>query len=79
MDLNLHACAGQVSLVARGEDAVHTAMAKTVGLPLGIAARLLLQGKLKSTGVVIPVHAEFYTPVLQELKTLGIELTEIEK
>ena len=69
----------QASLVARGEDAVHTAMAKTVGLPLGIAARLLLQGKLKSTGVVIPVHAEFYTPVLQELKTLGIELTEIEK
>ena len=69
----------QASLVARGEDAVHTAMAKTVGLPLGIAAKLLLQGKLKSTGVVIPVHAEFYTPVLQELKTLGIELTETEK
>ena len=69
----------QASLVARGEDAVHTAMAKTVGLPLGIAAKLLLQGKIKSTGVVIPVDAEFYTPVLQELKTLGVELTETEK
>jgi saccharopine dehydrogenase-like NADP-dependent oxidoreductase len=69
----------QASLVARGEDAVHTAMAKTVGLPLGIAAKLLLQGKIKRTGVVIPVDAEFYTPVLQELKTLGVELTETEK
>lgn len=69
----------QASLVARGEDAVHTAMAKTVGLPLGIAAKLLLQGKIKNTGVVIPVDAELYTPVLQELKTLGVELTETEK
>jgi saccharopine dehydrogenase (NADP+, L-glutamate forming) len=69
----------QASLVARGEDAVHTAMAKTVGLPLGIAAKLLLQGKITSTGVVIPVDAEFYTPVLNELKTLGIELIETEK
>jgi saccharopine dehydrogenase-like NADP-dependent oxidoreductase len=69
----------QASLVARGEDAVHTAMAKTVGLPLGIAAKLLLQGKIKRTGVVIPVDAEFYTPILQELKTLGVELTETEK
>lgn len=69
----------QASLVARGEDAVHTAMAKTVGLPLGIAAKLLLQGKITSTGVVIPVDAEFYTPVLKELKTLGIELIETEK
>lgn len=69
----------QASLVARGEDAIHTAMAKTVGLPLGIAAKLLLQGKIKNTGVVIPVDAEFYTPVLQALKALGVELTETEK
>lgn len=69
----------QASMIARGEDAVHTAMAKTVGLPLGIAAKLLLQGKIKSRGVVIPVDTEFYTPILQELKTLGVELTETEK
>jgi saccharopine dehydrogenase (NADP+, L-glutamate forming) len=69
----------QASMIARGENAIHTAMAKTVGLPLGIAAKLLLQGKLNSRGVVIPVDAEFYTPILQELKTLGVELTEIEK
>ncbi|WP_333819534.1 saccharopine dehydrogenase family protein [Ohtaekwangia sp.] len=69
----------QASLIARGEDAIHTAMAKTVGLPLGISAKLLLQGKIASRGVTIPVTPEFYIPVLQELKTLGVELTEVEK
>ncbi|SKC45073.1 saccharopine dehydrogenase family protein [Ohtaekwangia koreensis] len=68
----------QASLIARGEDVINTAMAKTVGLPLGIAAKLLLQGKIQSRGVVIPVFSEFYTPILQELKTLGVELTESE-
>jgi saccharopine dehydrogenase (NADP+, L-glutamate forming) len=68
----------QASLIARGEDVINTAMAKTVGLPLGIAAKLLLQGKIQSRGVVIPVSSEFYTPILQELKTLGVELTESE-
>ncbi|HEY9046623.1 MAG TPA: saccharopine dehydrogenase C-terminal domain-containing protein [Ohtaekwangia sp.] len=69
----------QASLIARGEDATHTAMAKTVGLPLGIAAKLLLQNKITSRGVAIPVSPEFYIPILDELKTLGVELTEVEK
>src|SRR6185295_12330304 len=68
----------QASLVAVGENTVHTAMAKTVGLPLGIAAKLLLQGKIKQRGVVIPTSKEIYEPVLAELKTLGIELSERE-
>ena len=68
----------QSSLVAKGEDMVHTAMAKTVGLPLAIAAKLLLQGKIKQRGVVIPITKEIYQPVLAELKTLGIELSERE-
>jgi saccharopine dehydrogenase (NADP+, L-glutamate forming) len=53
-------------------------MAKTVGLPLGIAARLLLQNKITSRGVVIPVMKEIYEPVLHELSTLGITMTERE-
>ena len=65
-------------LVAKGEDVVHTAMAKTVGLPLAIAAKLLLQGKIKERGVVIPTKKEIYQPVLVELKALGIELVERE-
>ena len=66
------------SLIARGEDATYTAMAKTVGLPLGIAARLLMQNKIQQRGVVIPISKEVYEPVLKELKELGIELVEQE-
>lgn len=66
------------SLAVAGEDSNYTAMAKTVGLPLGIAAKLLLEGKIKSRGVCIPVMKEIYEPVLDELKTLGISLTEEE-
>ena len=55
-------------LVVKGDDHIHTAMAKTVGLPLGIAAKLLLTGKLNINGVHIPVTKEFYEPVLEELK-----------
>jgi saccharopine dehydrogenase-like NADP-dependent oxidoreductase len=53
-------------------------MAKTVGLPLGIAAKLLLEGKIKTRGVCIPVIKEIYEPVLQELSELGIGLSEKE-
>ena len=66
----------QASLVVLGENSIQTAMAKTVGLPLAIAATLLLQGKLIERGVMIPVKKEIYEPVLKELKMLGIELQE---
>jgi saccharopine dehydrogenase-like NADP-dependent oxidoreductase len=66
----------QASLVARGENSVHTAMAKTVGLPLAIAAKLLLQGKISQRGVLIPVAKEFYDPILKELGQIGIRLEE---
>jgi saccharopine dehydrogenase-like NADP-dependent oxidoreductase len=68
----------QAHLAVTGDDEVNTAMAKTVGLPLGIAARLFLEGKIKSRGVVIPVTKEFYEPILSELSALGIALTERE-
>lgn len=66
----------QASLVATGTDAVYTAMAKTVGLPLAISAKLLLQNKIKSRGVIIPTHREIYDPVLSELRLSGIALHE---
>jgi saccharopine dehydrogenase-like NADP-dependent oxidoreductase len=66
----------QASLSATGQDSVQTAMAKTVGLPLAIAATLLLEDKIKQRGVVIPTAKEFYDPILRELKKLGIELQE---
>jgi saccharopine dehydrogenase-like NADP-dependent oxidoreductase len=67
------------SLVALGEDEVQTAMAKTVGLPVGILAKLMLQGKITHTGVVIPIHPELYEPVLDELKGFGIDFIEKER
>ena len=65
-------------VTVEGEDEIKTAMAKTVGLPLGMAAKLLLQGKIKSRGVVIPVIKEIYDPILEELNTLGIRVVEDE-
>jgi len=66
----------QAWLTSTGEDETQTAMAKTVGLPLAIACKLLLEGKVESRGVVIPLKKEIYEPVLRELKSLGIGLEE---
>lgn len=68
----------EATLIAKGSNSVDTAMAKTVGLPLAIAAKLLIQGKIQQRGVAIPTSKEIYDPVLEELKTLGVELTERE-
>ena len=51
------------SLIVKGDDSLRTAMAKTVGLPLGIATKLILQDKIKTTGLRIPVVPEIYIPV----------------
>ena len=56
------------TLILKGEDDVHTAMAKTVGLPLGIAAKLILNGTINLKGLHIPTTKEIYNPVLQELE-----------
>lgn len=68
----------QSSFSATG-DACETAMARTVGLPLAIAAKLLLTGKLKQRGVVVPVHPDVYQPILTELQTHHIRFTEHER
>jgi saccharopine dehydrogenase (NADP+, L-glutamate forming) len=68
----------QASLTAVGEDSVQTAMAKTVGLPLGIAAKRLLQSKIAARGVIIPTIREIYDPVMAELEQFDIRLTENE-
>lgn len=63
-------------LVVMGADNRHTAMAKTVGLPLGIAAKLILNGTISLRGVHIPVSKEIYDPVLEELKKFGVSFRE---
>ncbi len=66
------------NFTAAGENEIQTGMSKTVGLPLAIAAKLLLQGKIKERGVVLPIKKELYDPILDELRTLGINVIEKE-
>jgi saccharopine dehydrogenase-like NADP-dependent oxidoreductase len=64
------------SLIVKGENALRTAMAKTVGLPLGITAKLILQNKISLRGLHIPIIREIYEPVLEELALEGIRFHE---
>lgn len=64
------------SLVVKGADQHHTAMAKTVGLPLAICVKNYLTGKFNLSGVQIPTVKEIYLPLLAELETLGIKFEE---
>lgn len=66
------------SFVTLGEDQIYTGMAKTVGLPVGIATKLILKGIIKGTGVKVPVEQSIYNPVLTELEKYGIEFIEEE-
>ncbi len=67
------------TMVVTGESRQHSAMAKTVGLPMAILAKKILLGEINIknlTGVQIPVMQEVYVPVLKELKKNGIEFME---
>ena len=66
------------SLVVKGKDSLHTAMAKTVGLPLGIAAKLILTDVINLRGLHIPISEAIYKPVLEELEKQGIIFIEKE-
>jgi saccharopine dehydrogenase-like NADP-dependent oxidoreductase len=64
------------SLIAVGENSQKTAMSKTVGLPLGIAAKLILLEKIRIRGLHIPILPEIYEPVLKELEENQIHFEE---
>ncbi len=64
------------TLLVKGTDHLRTAMAKTVGLPLGIAAFLILENKIQLRGVQIPTAPEIYLPVLEALEQQGIRFSE---
>lgn len=66
------------TLVMKGEDEHNTAMAKLVGLPMGIFVKLVLEGKITSKGVNIPVMPEVYDPVLDELEDYGVRFVNAE-
>jgi saccharopine dehydrogenase-like NADP-dependent oxidoreductase len=63
-------------MVCIGEDQMYTAMAKTVGLPVAMAALLILNGKITTPGVQLPIRKEVYTPILKELEEYGVVFKE---
>ncbi|MFS4415959.1 saccharopine dehydrogenase family protein [Maribacter sp. 2307ULW6-5] len=66
------------NMVVIGENRTHTAMAKTVGLPVGIATLLILNKAITTPGVQIPITKEVYGPILAELETYGVSFKEHE-
>lgn len=64
------------SMVCIGEDSNYTAMAKTVGLPLAIGAKLLINNKISKKGCILPVTPDIYLPILHELNEHNITFNE---
>lgn len=67
------------TLQLEGDSDVFTAMSKTVGLPLGIAAINILNKKIQMKGVVIPTEPAIYNILLPELKKYGVVFKERRK
>ena len=63
-------------MVCLGEDQTYTAMAKTVGLPVAMAALQILNGNIALTGVLLPTHKQVYEPILKELEDYGVVFKE---
>ncbi len=67
------------TMVCTGQDQTYTAMARTVGLPVAMAALRILNKQITLTGVQIPIHKEVYEPILKELEEYGIIFNEKER
>jgi saccharopine dehydrogenase (NAD+, L-glutamate forming) len=67
------------TMVNIGKNQNETAMARTVGLPVGIAALKILNGTISTPGVQLPISKEVYGPILKELEENGIHFREEEK
>lgn len=63
-------------MIDYGTPSHNTAISRTVALPASIAVKLILEGRITSTGVQRPVHPEIYKQILDELMTLGVEMKE---
>ena len=63
-------------MVCIGDDQTYTAMAKTVGLPVAMATLQILNGKIKTPGVQLPINKEVYLPILEELEEYGVVFNE---
>ncbi len=63
-------------MVSIGEDRTYTAMSNTVGIPMGICAKMMLQNNIKLKGVRVPIYKEVYDPILNELEQFNITFKE---
>lgn len=63
-------------LVLEGDSGSRTAMAKTVGLPLAIACKMLLEDNINATGIVTPLDKSIYNPILDEMESLGLRFVD---
>jgi saccharopine dehydrogenase-like NADP-dependent oxidoreductase len=66
------------SMVYIGHDRTYTAMSDTVGLPVAICAKMILNGTIQIKGVQLPIVKEIYNPILDELEKLGMRFIEKE-
>jgi hypothetical protein len=66
----------QSTLIDHGDLEGDSSMSRTVGYPVGIAVSLIAEGRISRTGVLRPVSAEIYTPVLAECEGFGIHFKE---
>ena len=66
------------SMISIGEDPIYTAMSNTVGLPIAICARMILNNQINATGVTLPIQREIYEPILKTLEENGIVFNEYE-
>ncbi|KAK3608349.1 hypothetical protein CHS0354_030804 [Potamilus streckersoni] len=53
-----------------------SAMAKTVGIPTGIATKMVLEGEIQRKGMVVPLSHDIYQPMLSRLRQEGIKAKE---
>ncbi|RZJ68624.1 MAG: saccharopine dehydrogenase [Flavobacterium sp.] len=65
-------------MVCIGDDQTYTAMAKTVGLPVAMATLAILNEKITTPGVQLPINKEVYDPILAELEEFGVIFKETE-
>jgi len=65
-----------INLVEYGDPNGYTAMAKTVGYPCAIATKMVLDGEIQKTGMVLPFTQDIYKPMLTRLRDEGITATE---
>ena len=65
-------------MVCIGDDQTYTAMAKTVGLPVAMATIQILNGKITTPGVQLPINKEVYLPIIKELEEFGVIFKETE-